>query len=199
LGDDETPPVLQAISVASGETRSLALPGRPRWCVVDAAEERLFLAIREPSLVLVAALPELGELARWPLSSAGAHGLDGDERGDRLYVACDGGALVALDRGTGRVLGEWPLPGVPDATFVNPTSGLVHVAVGEPGVVVTLDPATGELATCETEPGAKTTALVRPDRLYAFLPRRGGALELVERHAPSSSDPRPAATAVRHG
>ena len=49
-----------------------------------------------------------------------------------------------------------------------------------PGVVATIDPATGRISICTTEPGAGTTALVRPDRLYAFLPQRGGALELIE-------------------
>ena len=179
LGDD-TPPVLHSVDTASGASRALPLPGRPRWCVVDAAEERVFCAIRDPSLVLAAGLPGLRELARWPLPSAGAHGVDLDDAGGRLFVACDGGGLAMVDTATGRVAGAWPLPGVPDATFYNPDSGRVHVAIGDPGVVVSLDPASGRRAACATGVGAKTTALAVPDRLYAFLPRRGGALELLE-------------------
>ncbi len=72
------------------------------------------------------------------------------------------------------------LPVAPDATFVNRASGRVHVAVGHPGVVVSLDPRTGRTATCPTAPGAKTTAFVPPDRLYAFSASAGGAIELVE-------------------
>src|SRR5882672_2083781 len=44
---------------------------------------------------------------------------DIDHRANRLYVACDGGALVALETIGGEVRGEWPLSGAPDATFFN--------------------------------------------------------------------------------
>lgn len=181
VGNDDAPPLLQSIATGGGETRTLPLPGRPRWCVVDGAEARMYCAIREPSGVFVARLSDFAEAAFWPLPSAGAHGIDLDDAGGRLYVACAAVACVAVDTMTGSVVGNWPLPGVPDATFFNPDTGRVHVAVGDPGVVISIDPATGEQATCVTEAGAKTTALARPDRLYTFLPRRGGALELSER------------------
>ena len=47
---------------------SIDLPGAPRWCVTDAACERVFLAIREPSMVLVARLPELDNVEHWKVS-----------------------------------------------------------------------------------------------------------------------------------
>ena len=37
----------------------------------------------------------------------------------------------------------WPIAGPPDVTFFNPSSGLVHVAIGEPGLVDSIDPRTG--------------------------------------------------------
>src|SRR5215472_12704712 len=43
----------------------------------------------------------------------------------------------------GELRGEWPLAGAPDATFFNPESGLVHVAIEEPGQIQTFDPRTG--------------------------------------------------------
>jgi DNA-binding beta-propeller fold protein YncE len=180
LGDAYTPPVLECIALASGDRTALPLPGRPRWCVVDPDEERLFCAIQEPSLVLVVTLTPFRQVHCWALPAAGAHGIDLEGRGHRLFVACDADTLVALDARDGSVQGHWPLPGAPDATWVNPDSGLVHVAVKSPGVVVTIDPATDQSTACPTEVGAGTTALVRPDRLYAFLPERGGALELIE-------------------
>ena len=68
----------------------------------------------------------------------------GDDRlGQRLFVACDGGSLVAISTVSGSVRASWPLPGIPDATFFNPKSGLVHVAIGDPGVVRSVDPRTG--------------------------------------------------------
>jgi hypothetical protein len=39
--------------------------------------------------------------------------------------------------------GNWTLAGVPDATFFNPKSGLVHVAIGDPGLIQSIDPRTG--------------------------------------------------------
>lgn len=82
-------PTLQAFRLNDGRHVRLDLPGRPRWCVTDAAAERLFLCIREPSMILVAGLPDLRPLAQWPLPSDGAHGLDIDHARERLYAACD--------------------------------------------------------------------------------------------------------------
>jgi DNA-binding beta-propeller fold protein YncE len=173
IGDETQSAKLQALNLDGGQRWSIDLPGRPRWCVTDAAGERIFLAIREPSMVLTAQLPKLDKVQHWTLPSARAHGLDIDRERNLLYVACDGGSLVEMDAMTGRVLHEWPLFGTPDATFFNPSSGLVHVAVGDPGLVQTIDPRTGATTKIATGPGAKTTALIEPDHLYVFSPSRG--------------------------
>src|SRR5439155_12768036 len=110
----------------------------------------------------------------------GAHGLDIDHRAGCLYAACDGGALIAVNAATGEQRAEWPLAGPPDATFFNPASGLVHVAIEEPGQIQTIDPRTGTTTCFDTATGAPTTALVPPDRLYVFSPHHRGALELIE-------------------
>jgi YVTN family beta-propeller protein len=178
LGDETAPPVLEAIDLDSGARTTLPLPGRPRWCLTDQNEEHLFCAIQEPSLVLVVSLAAVTPVASWNVPAAGAHGMDLDEAGRRLFVACDAGELVVLAATSGAVQARWPLPGPPDVTWFNPDSGRVHVAVKSPGVVYTVDPTSGETTTCPTETAAGTTALVRPDRLYAFLPERSGALEL---------------------
>jgi hypothetical protein len=72
----------------------------------------------------------------------------------------------------------WPLAGVPDATFFNPTSGLVHVAIEDPGLIQTVDPLTGTSTQFIAAIGAKTTALVEPDRLYVFSPLHREVLDL---------------------
>ena len=166
------------IGLQGGNRWALRLPGRPRWCVVDAADARVFLAIRHPSMVLVARLPDLGGVEHWPLPSDGAHGMDIDHAG-LLYVACDDGALVELETSGGQVRRQWPLAGGPDATFYNPSSGRVHVAIAEPGLVQSVDPRSGDSTTIATAQGAGTTALVVPDRLYVLSPSRGGVLELT--------------------
>src|SRR6266849_6761799 len=140
IGDESHEPELQVLVLDGRQRWSTNLPGRPRWCVTDRSGTRVFLAIREPSMVFVARLPELDEVQHWRLPSDGAHGIDIDHRAGVLYVACDGGSLVQLSALTGEVRGEWPLAGVPDATFFNPTSGFVHVAIGDPGLVQSIDP-----------------------------------------------------------
>ena len=105
--------------------------------------------------------------------------MDIDHAANLLYVACDNGALVEVSTRTGKTQRQWPLAGAPDATFFNPASGLVHVAIGEPGLVQSIDPNTGRVSRIATARGAGTTALVAPDRLYVLSPSHGGILELA--------------------
>jgi len=180
IGGEKETPSLQAFRLNDGQRAKLDLPGRPRWCVTDAAAERLFLCIREPSMILVVGLPDLHTLAQWGLPSGGAHGLDIDHARGRLYAACDGGDLVEVDSGSGEVTNVWPIAGTPDVTFFNPATGRVHVAIGEPGLVETVDPKTGEAMRTATGSGAHTTVLVPPDRLYVISPVHGGVLVLAD-------------------
>ena len=173
-------PKLYVFALDGRQQYSVDLPGRPRWCVTDAAFTRVFLAIREPSMVLVARLPDLKEVEHWKLSPGGAHGLDIDHKRGRLYVACDEAALVEVDIGSGQPSNQWPIAGVPDVTFFNPTTGVVHVAIGEPGLVQSIDPRTGASIQTMTGAGAHTSALVAPDRLYVFSPSHGGALAFTD-------------------
>ncbi len=180
IGDEREAPTLQSLGLNSRKQVAIDLPGRPRWCVTDATAERLFLCIRDPSMVLVVRLPDLSPLAQWKLPSGGAHGLDIDHSRGRLYAACDDGALVEIDSGSGKVTNVWPIAGPPDVTFFNPSSGLVHVAIGEPGLFETIDRRTGSTVRTMTGAGAHTTVLVPPDRLYVISPRHGGILFLAD-------------------
>jgi hypothetical protein len=105
--------------------------------------------------------------------------MDIDHAANLLYVACDDGALVEVDTRSGKTQRQWPLAGGPDATFFNAASGMVHVAIGEPGLVQSVDPNTGSVSRIATARGAGTTALVAPDRLYVLSPSHGGILELA--------------------
>jgi hypothetical protein len=178
IGDETHKSQLQALGLEGDRRWAIDLPGRPRWCVVDAEAERVFLAIREPSMVLVARLPDLTAVQHWPLPSGGAHGIDIDHGGGLLYVACDAGSLVEVDIRFGEVRREWPLAGGPDATFFNPKSALVHVAIGDPGLIQSVNPRTGASTQFVTAVGATTTALIDPDRLYVFSPFHKGVLDL---------------------
>jgi hypothetical protein len=85
---------------------------------------------------------------------------------------------------------------VPDATFFNPATGLVHVAIGEPGLVETIDPRTGARTKTMTAAGAHTTAFVAPDILYVFSPAHRGALVLRDAQPDSTSADLPSARAA---
>ncbi|WP_092511103.1 YncE family protein [Afipia sp. GAS231] len=180
IGNDTEKPTLQLFGLRDQKHVSIDLPGRPRWCVTDADAGRIFLAIREPSMVLVARLPDLGVVTHWKIPSSGAHGLDIDHSRGRLYVACDDSTLVEMNSTSGDVTNVWPIGGPPDVTFFNPASGLVHVAIGEPGLVDSIDPRNGNTTRTVTGAGAHTTALVAPDQLYVISPAHGGILVLSD-------------------
>src|SRR4029077_20595864 len=91
IGDEKHVAKLHVLILDGRQQYSIDLPGRPRWCVTDAAAKRVFLAIRDPSMILVASLPELGNVEHWRLPCGGAHGVDVDRQRGRLYVACDDG------------------------------------------------------------------------------------------------------------
>src|SRR5829696_8078948 len=180
IGDEGQGAKLQVFGLDGSQHYSIGLPGPPRWRVTDTACERVFLAIREPSMVLVARLPDLRDVEHWKLPVGGAHGLDIDHQRGRLYVACDDSALVEVDIGSREVSNQWPIAGAPDVTFFNPETGLVYVAIGKPGLVQTIDPRTGHSAQFMTAAGAHTTALAAPNILYVFSPSHRGILVLED-------------------
>jgi hypothetical protein len=180
FGDDRRGPQLHAFSLDGLQQYAVDLPGAPRWCVTDAEGQRVYLAIREPSMVLVARLPDLSGVEHWKVPAGGAHGLEIDHRRGRLYAACDDAALVELDASSGLVTNHWPIAGAPDVTFLSPKTGLVHVAIGKPGLVHSVDPGTGKSTQLMTAVRAHTTAIVPPDRLYVFAPEQGAALVLAD-------------------
>ena len=180
IGDDKETPTLHLFGLKDHRHVSIDLPGRPRWCVTDAAAEQVFLCIREPSMVLVARSPDLGSITHWKIPSSGAHGLDIDHSRGRLYIACDDSTLVEMSSASGEVVNVWPIAGPPDVTFFNPATGLVHVAIGDPGLVETVNPRTGHRTQTMTGADAHTTVLVPPDRLYVISPAHGGVLVLSD-------------------
>ncbi len=150
-----------------------ALPGRPRWCVYDPDADRFLVNIREPACLAVLAADTAAVQARWPVSSAGPHGLDLDLEHGRAFVACDGGKVVAVDLKTGRELASVAIVGEPDAIWYNADRSRLYVAIGQPGVLDVIDTQDMRLAQAlPTESGAHTTAFDRTRQfLYVFLPR----------------------------
>lgn len=156
-----------------GETLAVtALPGRPRWCVYDAARDRFLVNIREPACVALLAGESAALTDQWPIPSAGPHGLDLDAAGGYAYVACDGAQVAQVSLADGRVAASVAISGEPDAIWYNPARRQLYVATSEPGVIEVVDTAAMRVVqTVTTEPDAHTTAF-DPQRqlLYVFLP-----------------------------
>jgi DNA-binding beta-propeller fold protein YncE len=159
----------------------LPLPGRPRWALYDSERDVVYANIRAPAEIVVID-PEATAISRaFPVPIEGPHGLWLD-RG-QLFCAADGGALVVLDRDSGGVVAQLPLPGVPDVIMLDPDLQRLYVAIGDPGVVCAFSShPLAHLETVETEAGAHTCGWDPDARcLYVFCPQSGGAMLFEER------------------
>jgi DNA-binding beta-propeller fold protein YncE len=173
-------PTLAIIDIARLRVvERLPLPGRPRWALYDPTSDRVYANIADPAQILVMHAEQLRLDGSLDVPCAGPHGLA--LHADALYCACDGGALVMLDR-AGHVRGQAALPGVPDVIWHDPLRGRVFVAIGDSGCVCIIDVAAqGLVETIITGPGAHTTAWSPSTRtLYAFLPETCEAVSYSE-------------------
>ncbi len=151
----------------------VSVSGRTRWTVYDAEQDVFFVNIADPAQIVVISAAEPMQVARvFSIPAVGPHGLDLDAATKRLFCACDGRKLFALDNRSGQVLAQSDLSGVPDVIFFNAALHHLYVAIGEPRLIEVFD--TDSLARIEsvtTEMGAHTLGF-DPDRhrVYAFLP-----------------------------
>jgi DNA-binding beta-propeller fold protein YncE len=176
VGDPAIPRsyTLSMVDLDAGAMRaSIVVPGRTRWAVFDPDAGAFYVNIMHPSQIVVVDARTPDRIARtMPVPADGAHGLDFDPATRRLFCACDAGRLITLDAGSGKVLNESQLSGVPDVVWFNARRQQLTVAVGDPGVVDVFDTRSmASLGAVATEKGAHTTALPPScDGLYVFLP-----------------------------
>jgi DNA-binding beta-propeller fold protein YncE len=159
----------------------LRLAGRPRWAAYDDERDVVYVNIREPAEIAVIDCEGVEPVGALAVPAAGPHGLWLDH--GRLFCAADGGALVVLDRDSGAVLDQLPLPGVPDVIMLDPELQRLYVAIGDPGVICAFrSNPLEQLETIETEAGAHTCGWDPDDRcLHVFCPGGGGAMVFEER------------------
>jgi DNA-binding beta-propeller fold protein YncE len=150
----------------------VVLPGRPRWAVYHRAADHFLVNIREPACVTSLEATTGALVGCYPISSVGPHGLDLDQQGQRAFVACDGGTVIALDLAIGREQAHIHISGAPDVIWYNHQLARLYVAIAEPWVIEVINIATMTVdKRIETEAGAHTTAYdARRQRLYVFLP-----------------------------
>jgi len=158
----------------SGKIASaLKLAGRPRWCTYSSEKDQFLVNVREPAGVAVLAPEDMSQKAFMPVSAAGPHGLDIDDKNGLAYVACDEGSVVVLDISTGHEEAVVPIGGSPDVVWLNIEKYRLYCAIRRSGVIAVVD--TQKLIVDEkvsTEEGAHTfTFDKKRQRLYAFLPK----------------------------
>lgn len=162
----------------------IPVPGRTRWTVFDAEAGCFYVNIALPAQIAVIESANPGRVARiLPVSAVGPHGLDLDAITHRLFCACDGGALVALDSRSGMELARAELAGPPDVIFFNRDRRHLYVAIGEPGVIEVFETdGLRRVETIRTEAGAHTLGFDQTRQaVYAFLPESHRALVFHDR------------------
>jgi hypothetical protein len=158
--------------------RTILLPGRPRWAIYAPAMDLVFVNIQDPAIIMMIDGETMAEKGRIEVGAAGPHGLGLSD--GRLFCAADGAALAIVDELTDRprVAKQLPLRGAPDVVMVDDRRHRLFIAIGSPGVVTLFDTdRLEEIETIETEEGAHTIGWdAVTAQLYAFAPKRGGAL-----------------------
>jgi len=149
------------------------LPGRPRWCKYSSYLDRFVINLRDPA-GYVTLSPRNGEVSPVvPVKVPGPHGLDLSADGREAYIACDGGAVVAMDLEKGTETCRTKIPGEPDVTWLNPRRKFLYCALPKLGLLATIDLVEMKVVQqLKTEEGAGTFAFDQSrQRLYSFLPK----------------------------
>lgn len=157
----------------------IPVPGRTRWAIFDPDTGRFYINIAHPPQIVVIESANPRRVARaFPISSVGPHGLDLDPVTRRLFCACDGKALVALDARSGLELARAELAGVPDVIVFNRDRRHLYVAIGDPGLIEVFETdGMRQVEAIRTEKGAHTLGFDQTYAMvYAFLPRSHRAL-----------------------
>ncbi len=166
VGDPAVPDSF-TVSIVDVEQQALVaeipVPGRTRWAIYDPDARAFYVNIMAPpQIVVIPAADPTHVHHAFDVPAAGPHGLDLDTARGRLFCACDGRALVTLDRLEGQLLDQQPLAGAPDVIFFNPALQHLYVAIGDPGVIQVFDTQTLQLLeTVATEQGAHTLGFDR--------------------------------------
>lgn len=164
-------------------THSIPVPGRTRWTIFDASSDCFYVNIADPFEIVVIESANPTRIARsMAIPAKGPHGLDFDPATNRLFCACDGGKLFALDASSGRIQNEAELSGTPDVIFYNAALQHLYVAIGDPGVMDIFETSNlQKLETVQTEYGAHTIAFDSDrNKVYAFLPQTHRAMIFKE-------------------
>ena len=154
-------------------TTEQLVPGRPRWCKYSSSLDRFIVNIHTPSQVAILSPEDVEIESLIPISVEGAHGLDVDEENAVALVACDGGAVVAVDLQRRRETWKVGILPNPDVAWLNVESRLLYCANSKPGLIQVLDLEKRKIEEeVSTEEGCHTIAFHQEaQKLHAYLPK----------------------------
>jgi DNA-binding beta-propeller fold protein YncE len=157
--------------------------GRTRWTVFDPERAVFYVNVMSPPEIAVVDARTPGVQRVIPIPSAGPHGLDLDIAKRRLFCACDGKRLVAVNADSGEIVSTVEIAGVPDVVFFNAALSRLYIAIGDPGIIDVFDTdRMKRVETVSTEAGAHTLAFdASSNTVYAFLPETHRARVYVDR------------------
>ncbi len=172
--DSNDPVTVSIVDINRGVmTADVIVPGRTRWSVFDRKTERFYVNISNPSQIAIfdAKDPD-GISGSIRIPATGAHGLDVDLDGRRLFCACDEGQLCEISLESEKVTRQSKLAGAPDVIFYNPELEHLYVTIGNPAVLQVFDTRTmREIQIIPTELGTHTIAFNQDSgKIYAFMP-----------------------------
>lgn len=162
---------------------SIPVPGRTRWAVYDPKAEVFYINISNPPQIIVIDPHQPDRVSgQIDIPAEGPHGLDLDIDNHRLYCACDGRQLLALNPEKGQILNRAELSGIPDVIFLNKNLDHLYVAIGDPGVIEVYAASTlSRIETLPTGQGAHTLGFdASSNKVYVFLPQSHQATVFID-------------------
>ncbi|HMH11525.1 MAG TPA: YncE family protein [Edaphobacter sp.] len=157
---------------------TVPLPGKPEFPQVD-EQGSVFVNIEDKNEIVKLDATTRKPVATWALTGCESpSGMAIDRVKHRLFSVCDGGKMVIVDYGTGKVLGLASIGDSPDAAGFDPKHGLAFSSNGD-GTLTIVDasrPGFPVLQTVKTAKGARTMALdASTGRVYLATAQFGAA------------------------
>jgi hypothetical protein len=136
------------------------LGGSPEFAVAD-GRGKVFVNIADKDLVAVVDTKQMKVIARWA-TGAGRRptGISMDRASRRLFVGCRNKKLVVMNADDGKVVADFPIGAIVDATAFN--DGLVFASCADGTLTIVREASADEFVpveTVKTEPGARTMAI----------------------------------------
>ena len=160
---------------------TIEVPGGPESLVIDASRGRAYTHVGSGKTAAI----DLGTrkiIATWSNGCAEATGMALDVERGFLFVACEEGAVVALDVATGNSLGKVEVGGGIDIIAYSPALGHVYVPSSETSKLAILGVSPqGALSLLGTSPGTKDSHCVTAGGKVFFAdPARGRLVVLPD-------------------